>query len=98
MIRVTIRFGEPLRKAVGQRRVTLELPDQTTVAQLLEELAAHYPGFEGAWRGKDLGREAPYILFLRGRPVTARNYAQTLLQDGDLVQIVLPVVGGEPYE
>ncbi len=96
MIRVTIRFGEPLRKAVGQRRVTLELPEQTTVTQLLEELAARYPGFEAAWRGEDLGRETPYIVFLQGRPVTAGHYAQTLLQDGDQVQIVLPVVGGTP--
>ena len=94
-IHITIRFGDPLRKAVGARRVTLSLSGDATLADLLVHLARTYPGFERAFRGDDLGRDHPYILFLNGRPVTRPNYAQARLADGDTVHIVLPVVGGD---
>ncbi|HID34788.1 MAG TPA: MoaD/ThiS family protein [Anaerolineae bacterium] len=94
-INIVIRFGEPLREAIGTRRVTLSLPGDATLADLLAYLARTYPGFETAFRGDDLGRNHPYILFLNGRPVTRPNYAQARLADGDAVHIVLPVVGGD---
>ncbi len=93
-IEVTIRFGEPLRKAVGARRVTLHLPEKATLADLLTRLAATYPGFEAAFRGDDLGRANPYVVFLNGRPVTGPNFPHTSLHQGDVVHIVVPVVGG----
>lgn len=93
-IDITVRFGDPLRKAVGARRVTLSLPGRATLADLLAQLAQTYPGFEAAFRGDDLSRDHPYILFVNGRPVTRANYDQVHLADGDLVHIVMPVVGG----
>jgi sulfur carrier protein ThiS len=94
MQHITIKFGQPLSQSIGQRRITMDLPDHSSVADLLTLLAQRYPGFDQSFRGKALNRHAPYIFFLNGRPVTPPNYDITVLNDGDVVHLVLPVVGG----
>ena len=94
MPRVTIKFGQPLSQTIGQRRITLDMPEGSTAADLLDELTQRYPGFRVAFRGDDLGRSSPYIFFLNSRPVTPPHFATTRLQEGDVVHLVLPVVGG----
>ena len=94
MPQITVKFGQPLSLTIGQRRVTLDLPEGCTATGLLEELAQRYPGFDTAFRGENLGRSSPYIFFLDGRPVTPPNFDATRLQEGDVVHLVLPVVGG----
>ncbi len=94
MLQITVKFGEPLRRVIGQRRVSFYLSEDATVADLLALLAQRYAGFEVAFRGDDLGRPHPYILFINGRPVTAANYGAVHLQEQDIVHLVLPVVGG----
>lgn len=94
MLQITVKFGEPLRRVIGQRRVSFCLPDDATVNDLLASLAQRYAGFEAAFRGDDMGRLYPYIVFINGRPVTAANYGVARLQEKDIVHLVLPVVGG----
>ena len=94
MPRIIVKFGEPLRRSIGQRRVTIDLPEESTVTVLLNELARRYPGSREAFYGDASGRSTPYIFFLNGRPVTPPNYDITVLNDGDVVHLVLPVVGG----
>ena len=94
MPRITVKLGQPLSQTVGQRRLSLDLPAESTAATLLDALARRYPGFAEAFRGDDLGRETPYIFFLNSRPVTPPNFDAARLQDGDVVHLVLPVVGG----
>ena len=94
MLRIIIKFGEPLRQTIGQRRITLDMPEGSTVADLLDELAQRHHGFPSAFRGDDLGRLFPYIFFLNSRPVSPPHFASTRLQEGDVVHLVLPVVGG----
>ena len=94
MPRITVKLGQPLRQVAGERRVTLDLPAESTASDLLDVLMQRYPGFAKAFRGDDLGRESPYIFFLNSRPVTPPNFDVTRLQDGDVVHLVLPVVGG----
>ena len=94
MIRITVKVGDPLRQTVGQRRLQMALPAGSTAADLLTMLAQTYPGFESAFRGDDLGQESPYIFFLNSRPVTPPNFEAARLQDGDVVHLLLPVVGG----
>ena len=88
MLQITIKFGEPLRRDVGRRRISFSLPDGATADDLLALLVQQYPDFEAALRSY------PYIIFINGRPVTAANYNATRLQDGDIVHLALPVVGG----
>ncbi len=97
MTRITVKFGEPLRSAVGRRRIEIDCLPEATIDDLLAELARQHPDFAAAWRGDALGREFPYILFRNGRPVTAPNYAATRLQEGDVMHLALPVVGGDGH-
>lgn len=89
-IQVTLRLGEPLGGAVGRRRLQIALPAPATLADLLAHLAAAHPHFAARFRGDDLGHDHPYRLFV--------NYTQVgedqALADGDLVHIVIPVLGG----
>lgn len=95
MPQITLRVGEPLRHTLGARRLTLILPEGATLADLLDHLTAAYPAFGPAFRGEDLGRDHPYLVFVNHRPVTAPNYETTPLHDHDTVHILLPVVGGD---
>ncbi len=88
MLQIIVKFGEPLRRTTGQRRISLRLSDGATVDDLLALLVQRYPDFEAAFRSY------PYIIFINGRPVTAAHYNATRLQDGDIVHLALPVVGG----
>ncbi len=94
MPQITVRFGEPLRKTLGVRRLSLNLPDQASLADLLTHLAHAYPEFQASFQGEDLQRAYPYVLFINGRPITPPHYPTTYLNEGDIVHIVLPVVGG----
>ena len=95
MPRITLKLGQPLSQILGQRRLNWELPQDSTAASLLQELEQRYPQFGPALRGQGLGRPSPYIFFLNGRPVTPSNYESIRLREGDVVHLVLPVVGGE---
>jgi sulfur carrier protein ThiS len=94
MIRVTVRVGEPLRRALGCTRLDLTLPAGTTLADVLAHLSAVYPDFARRYRGDDLGHPYPYRLFLNRRAVPATDAATCPLADGDLVHILIPVGGG----
>ena len=94
MLRITVKLGEPLRRVIGQRRISLDMPDGSTASDLLIRLNQHYSGFEAAFHGDDRGQVIPYIFFLNNHPVTGPNYSATRLQDGDVVRLVAPVVGG----
>lgn len=94
-VRVVVRLGEPLRRAVGRFRLRLELPAPATVAALLDHLASAYPDFQGRFQGHDLGRDHPYHVFVNHRQVSPADYAAAALADGDQVHIVIPALGGE---
>lgn len=94
MIRVTVRVGEPLRRALGSTRLDLSLPAGATLADLLAHLAAVYPDFARRYRGEDLGHPFPYRLYLNRRGVDAADLSTCTLADNDQVHILIPVGGG----
>ena len=93
-IHVTVRFGEPLRRAIGQYRVGIELPAAASVVDLLASLRRTYPEFAMRFRGDDLGHDHPYRIFVNHKLVAGSECENHELAEGDLVHIVLPVVGG----
>jgi len=94
MPRVIVKLGQPLSQIMGQRKFILDLAEESTVASLLDALNQQQSQFQAEFRGDNLGRTNPYILFRNGRPLSRQNYATTYLQDGDVIHLVLPVVGG----
>lgn len=95
-VRVSVRLGEPLRRAVGQFRLHATLPAPATLADLLAHLAGAYPDFPAGFRGEDLGRDHPYHLFINHRQVPPGQFDRFALADGDQVHIVIPALGGGP--
>jgi DNA-3-methyladenine glycosylase len=93
---VTVRLGEPLNRAVGALRVSLEFAAAPSVADVLRRLAAEHPGFEAAYRGEGLGFAYPYRVYVNAREVKGDEAAQAWrLANGDRLYIFLPVAGGQ---
>jgi hypothetical protein len=99
-MRVTVRLGEPVWRAVGQRRVEIEAPgDALSLPELVQRLEAAYPKLR-----EELGIEGPgaepdsldyhYTFFLKDRMVKPREMTTERVGDGEEVMIVLPMAGG----
>ncbi|RME85912.1 MAG: DNA-3-methyladenine glycosylase, partial [Caldilineae bacterium] len=93
-IQITVRLGEPLRRAAGTYRLQMTLPASATVADLLHRLGRDYPGFGERFSGRDSGHPYPYRIYINHRPLEPAAASEKRLQDGDLIHIVLPVAGG----
>ena len=91
-MRVTVKVGEPLRSAVGSRKVTLELPEGATVAGLLTSLADRYPGFRHEFYERE--SDLPYALFLNDDQIRLDQIEKARVSEGDTLFIFLPVAGG----
>lgn len=92
-IRVTVRAGEPLWRAFGQHRISIDLPASATLADLLAALSETYPDFSSRFRGEDLGHRHPYRLYVNLQQAPGHDLAQRL-NDGDTIHIVIPISGG----
>ena len=86
-ILVTLRLFAVFREALGTSTLTQEVPEGTTVEQVLAQLVAEYPALAGA--------EAA-VSFSVNRSYAA---ADTVLHAGDEVAFIPPVSGGgkHPY-
>ncbi len=83
-MRVRVRLGEPFWRAVGQRDLEVNLPQGSTLADLLTHLRRAYPALDAELA------EAPPMLFL-GEQEAAPD---ALLHDRDQVHLLWPVAGG----
>jgi molybdopterin converting factor small subunit len=96
-VKITVKLGAPLSLVVGERKAILSMPEGSTVADLLDELRARYPGFNEGLRGKGLHQpldQVLYTLFLNTRPVPLEQAEDMPLRDGDRIHLFLPVAGG----
>jgi len=93
-IRVTVRFGEPLRKAVGHYRIEIPLAGPASVDDFILHLAEIFAGFESSYSGQVMGRDYPYEVFVNHRHVPKEEYGQFGLGDGDVIHIIIPIAGG----
>jgi molybdopterin converting factor subunit 1 len=82
MIRVHTRFFASHREALGIDRLEIELPDDATVADLVDRIANQFPSADSIAR---LARYAVNRVYL---PAT------TVLHAGDEVAFIPPVAGG----
>ncbi len=84
---VAVRSIGPLAAALGGKRVEVEVPDGTDVADLLGRLAKRSPPAAGL-----LGTagSAPAQAFRAGKSLAPAD----LLREGDEVDLVLAVAGG----
>ena len=79
---VTVRMFAGLRPLVGDKNVSLALPDGSTIGALRDQLSAEYPALDG---------------MLSTLVTAVDEEAQPLeyvLHDGDLVDVIPPISGG----
>ena len=81
-MKVRVRFYAHLRDLTGKDAMEVDLPDQGTVAQLLEQLCTQTP----ALRSHDTT-----ILVGAGVEFVDRNY---VIQPGEEISVMPPVQGG----
>ncbi len=105
-MQIQVKLGEPLWRAVGSRRLTLDWPAAgcVRVEEVLARLAADYPGFAEAYAGKALRRAYPYQLFVDASRIRlpgsepgvgqAGDEAGPDMADGQTLFILLPAIGG----
>lgn len=81
-MKVTVTFFAAHRKAVGERRLTLDVQAGTAITELLDELGQRYPDLQE----------------LRSTTVVSRNHrvvdAGETLEEGDEIALLSPVGGG----
>jgi molybdopterin synthase sulfur carrier subunit len=81
-ITITLKLFAAFGEAYGVSEVTLELPPDTPVSQVLESSIAQYPQLE-QWRDRTrFGLNMEFVS------------PDTILQDGDEVVLIPPVSGG----
>jgi MoaE-MoaD fusion protein len=81
-VKVRVRLFAAVKDIVGQREVSLDLPEGTTAAELLDRFAGDYPRLRGL---------IPSLLF-----AVNREYVEgtRMLAEGDEVALIPPVSGG----
>lgn len=91
-----MRLFSTLAELAGHRRLSLDLPENASVAELLRILEA-LPGWktagespEYAWRHGS----SDFTLALNGRHVSCEEWGETLLSEGDQVRLQPPIAGG----
>ncbi|MFQ5433879.1 MAG: MoaD/ThiS family protein [Anaerolineae bacterium] len=81
---VHVRLAEPFWRAVGERRIAVELVDGARVGDLLDQLCARYPALS-----RELEEAAP-LIFVGEKEAEAG----TILTEGSHVHLVWPIAGG----
>ncbi len=95
-MKIRIRVLATLKDVFGSHEFTFELPgrDSVTVAELLEELAAKYPGFRRAVGDPLKALGDTLNVLVDGRNIIHENGAETRVLDGSLVVLFPPAAGG----
>ncbi|HKJ59893.1 MAG TPA: ubiquitin-like small modifier protein 1 [Halobacteriales archaeon] len=89
---VEVRFFAHLRDAVGAERLDFEVDEDSTVGDVLRDLADRHPDLDVLDKSGDL---RPHVNVLRnGRNVGYDGGLDTPLSDGDEVGVFPPVEGG----
>ncbi len=94
---INIKLGEPLWRAVGQRRLQISWPEDNppTVMDLLVYLQGAYPGFTEALSSvTGISHANPYQFFVDSRIVAPHALAERRLRAGETLYIFLPAAGG----
>lgn len=84
-----VLLDEDLRKSVGEKEVTLEVQENSTIKDLLSIAAARY-----SFRVLDALLKPGTSIMLNGQNIEFLGGVKARLSDGDRVAIIPPVAGG----
>lgn len=90
----TVNFYATLRAIVGQKTLQPDVPEGSSVAEVLEQLFKDYPALKPEILS-DEGEIQKYVtLFVNGRDIRYLEALATPLQPGQVLDIFPPVAGG----
>jgi len=89
-VRIRVRFYNIVADQAGRRVEERWVPDGSTIADLLRDLAAHHPALSRYIKSGDRPSSKPFRLFRNGRIVLD---AGEPLADGDEIRI-FPIISG----
>ncbi|MFB0557860.1 MAG: ubiquitin-like small modifier protein 1 [Candidatus Bathyarchaeia archaeon] len=92
---VEIKFYAMLREATGKKREVVELPEKSSVGDLMDLLVGQYGVEFGRYIYDEKKQVRDYLSFmLNGINVNSLGGFNTVLRDGDVLAILPPVGGG----
>ena len=89
-----IQVYATLREVVGGKSINVDLPSETTVAQLLEQIFAQHPALRDKVFDTNGNLQPSVHLLVNGREVRYLAGLQTVVTPQDAVRIFPPVGGG----
>lgn len=90
-MQIECNFFGPLRDAVGEKTIVREVEEGATVGDLLSELVAGHD-LDGVFT--DDGDLGSVTVTVNGTNVSHLDGLDTVLEDGDVIRLAPPVVGG----
>jgi len=95
LVRVTTRFYAFLRESVGKEHETLELDEGATVSDFLRVIGERYRDALGRLVFEEGARlRKGFAIALNGVSIRPEAWAETRLNDGDVIVILPPIAGG----
>lgn len=89
---LTLRFFADFREVVGQKTITRQYEDVSTVGDAVTAIAEEFPEME---LYEEDGSVREFITIMRdGRDVAHVNGMETELEDGETLSVFSPVAGG----
>jgi len=93
-LKVTVKFFTTLREITGKREEELEMPEVSTVGEVLDELSRRY-GAHFADYVFEKGNVRPYLqILINGRNINLLQGLGTRVEEGDTIAILPPAGGG----
>jgi len=90
-----VNYYATLRQVVGSREVDFNLPQGSTLRQLVEEMVKRYPGLKMEMLDQHGNLYGHIHIFVNGRDNTfLDNSLDTILNPNDIISIFPPVGGG----
>ena len=95
ILRLKVRYFTTLRELAGTAEDEIDIKDDASLAELIEEVASEYGQAARDYLYHDSVQIDPSIYFLvNGRDAKTLSGRETKLKDGDTVAIIPPIGGG----
>ena len=93
-MKLRVKYTAQLRTAIGATEEDVELPAESSLSELLVQLATRHCAAK-THLVTEAGQASPSLLVvLNDVAVAARNAATTVLHEGDVVILLPPIAGG----
>jgi MoaD family protein len=93
-MKVRVQYLAQLRSAVGCSEEQIDLPDNSTLSQLLVRLAEQHREAGTHVLNEQKQVRASLLLVVNDAAVSARDAETTQLSDGDSILLLPPIAGG----